>query len=87
MIALTWEFLLISIILLFGINIGLAIGFLRLSGKNIIIILVILSAITFLILTLVNMYGSTAYSLVNQYISEILAFYGIINAFKCNINH
>ena len=78
MIALTWEFLLISIILLFGINIGLAIGSSRLSGKNIIIILVILSAITFLILTLVNMYGSTAYSLVNQYISEILGFMGLL---------
>jgi predicted transporter len=78
MIALTLDFILISIILLFGINIGMAIVSSKLSGKNIFTILVIFSTSIFLTLILTNVYGLTLYSPINQYISEILGFMGLL---------
>lgn len=77
MIELTWKCLIISIILLFGINIGLAMGLTKKSKKN---VLVWMAAYCISILILSNIIGfrSSLYGVFNNYIPEILGLMGIV---------
>ena len=76
MVGITWVFLIISIIILFGINIGLALGLTKLSYKKLIISSIIFCLLIFISIILINEYGSIFYNIINKFISEILGFMG-----------
>ena len=78
MVEITWVFLIISIIILFGINIGLASGLTKLSYKKVILSLMIFCLLIFISIISINEYGSIFYNTLNKFISEILGFIGIL---------
>ena len=78
MVEITWVFLIISISILFGINIGLASGLTKLSYKKVIISSMIFCLLIFISIILINEYGSIFYNTLNKFISEILGFIGIL---------
>ena len=78
MAELIWECLIVSMILLFGINIGLAMGLTRLPKKKILTIPVAYGAILFIMSTVANFYSNTSYDVFNSYIPEIMGFIGVI---------
>lgn len=75
---LIWEGLSISIILLFGINIGLALGLTKLSKKKIITTSISYGLIIFLMITIANFYSTNLYNVFNEYIPAILGIIGLI---------
>lgn len=78
MIESTAEYLSVSIILLFGINIGLAIGHTKLSIKDVLPTIIIYFIFGLLIVTITTFYTEIIYNLINQHISKILGFIGFI---------
>ena len=78
MVEITWVFLIISIIILFGINIGLALGLTKLSYKKVILYSMIFCVLIFISIILMNEYGSIFYNIIIKFISEILGFIGIL---------
>ena len=76
--ALIWEFVIISVIILFGINIGLSFESSKLTNNNVLTIPVIFCLSIFFILLLVNNYGVTLNNVINHYISEIIGVMGIL---------
>ena len=77
MAELIWECLSISIILLFGINIGLALGLTKLSKKNILITSISYGLIIFIIISIANFYSTTLYDVFNEYIPVVLGIIGL----------
>ncbi len=78
MIELTWQFLIITVILLFGINIGLAIGYTMISRNEILLITLLYSILTVIALTLAKIYINLLYGFINQFIPEILGIIGVL---------
>jgi predicted transporter len=77
MTELLWECLLISIVLLFGVNIGLAIGLTKIPNKNILSISLLYGAILFT-LSILASYATPLYSATHDYISWIIGIIGVI---------
>lgn len=77
MAALLWEYLIISIVSLFGINIGLALGLTKLNKFKILIYSIVYGGILFIISIMANLCSNYFYALVNSYISEIVGIIGI----------
>jgi predicted transporter len=78
MIELTAESLLISIILLFGINIGLAMGLSKESKKNIAIITVSYGILISLLMFITGIYDKVLYNSFNLYLPEIIGILGFV---------
>ena len=77
MTELIWECLLISIVLLFGVNIGLAMGLTRIPNKNILFISLLYAAILFTLSILASR-ATLLYSATSEYISWIVGFIGVL---------
>jgi predicted transporter len=77
MAELIWECLIISIVLLFGINIGLAKGLTKLPKRTALTISISYGVIILILSTIANFYISSAH-VVNDYIPEVLGIIGII---------
>ena len=78
MAELIWECIIISIVLLFGINIGLALGLSKLSKKKILTTSISYGLILFIISTIANFYSTVLYNVFNGYIPAILGLIGLI---------
>ena len=78
MAELIWECLIISMVVLFGINIGLAIGLTEFHKKKAIAISAVYGAIILILSILTNFLNFQLYNIANTYIPEILGIIGII---------
>ena len=78
MAELIWECLIISIVLLFGINIGLAMGLTKLHKRTLLTISIAYGVIILILSTIANFYISSVFSAVNDHIPEILGIIGIV---------
>lgn len=76
MAELIWECVTVSLVLLFGINIGLAIGLTEIRKKKAFALSVSYGLILLVLSTIANFYISSA--VVNDYIPEILGAIGIV---------
>ncbi|MBI4814125.1 MAG: hypothetical protein HY802_07595, partial [Methanobacterium sp.] len=77
MAELIWECLIISIVLLFGINIGLAMGLTKIP-KNILLSVSLLYGAILFILNLMTWFVTPLYNFTNEYISLIIGLIGVI---------
>ncbi len=77
MAELLWECIIISIVILFGINIGLAMGFTKFPRGKVLSISVLYGAILFALSMLAN-YATPVYGVSNYYIPYIMGIVGIV---------
>ncbi len=77
MTELIWECLIISIVILFGINIGLAMGLTRVYKRKILFISIFYGAILFTLSIIAN-YATPLYNITNEYIPLIIGIIGVI---------
>lgn len=78
MAELTWECLIISLVLLFGINIGLAIGLTEFHKKKAAAISILYGLVSLILSILANFLNNSLYNFINYYIPGILGFIGIV---------
>jgi predicted transporter len=78
MAELIWECLIISIVLLFGINIGLAMGLTEIRKKEALVISVSYGLITLILSTLANFLNNALYSVIDYYIPAVLGIIGVV---------
>lgn len=78
MAELTWECLIISMVLLFGINIGLAIGLTELHKKKAAAISISYGLVLLILSMLANFLNGSLYSVINYCIPAILGIIGIV---------
>ena len=78
MAELIWECLIISIVLLFGINIGLAIGLTEIRKKEALTLSISYGLIILIISILANFLNNILYSVINYYIFVILGIIGTV---------
>ena len=78
MAELVWEALIISLVLLFGINIGLAMGLTELHKKKALIISVSCGLILLILSIIANLVNSVLYTVTGRYISIILGIIGAV---------
>ena len=78
MAELLWECVIISLVLLFGINIGLAMGLTEIRKKEALALSISYGLITLIISILTNLLNSTLYSTINYYIFAVLGVIGVI---------
>lgn len=77
MAELLWECLIISLVMLFGINIGLIIGNAQISRGKVLMISIINGIILF-VLSLLSYYMGFLYSIINNYIPYVVGLIGVI---------
>lgn len=73
-----WECLIVSIVLLFGINIGLAIGLTEIHKKEALAFSISYGLILLIMSILANFLNTILYSVITYYISAILGIIGVI---------
>ncbi|MCE7699337.1 MAG: DUF2162 family putative transporter, partial [Methanobacterium paludis] len=78
MAELVWECLIISIVLLFGVNIGLAMGLTRINKKKALVISVSCGLILLILSIIANLVNSLLYTIIGSYISIILGVIGAV---------
>lgn len=78
MAELLWECLIISIVLLFGINIGLAMGLTRHSTKTNLIISISYGVFILIMSIISNFLITPFYNIINDYIPAIIGIIGIV---------
>ena len=78
MAELVWEGLIISMVLLFGINIGLAVGLTELHKKKALAISVSCGLILLILSIIANLVNSVFYAVIGSYISIILGVIGAV---------
>ena len=78
MAELVWEGLIISLVLLFGINIGLAMGLTELHKKKALIISVSCGLILLILSIIANLVNSILYTVTGRCISIILGVIGVV---------
>lgn len=78
MAELIWECLIISMVALFGINIGLAIGLTEFHKKEAMVVSIAYGLITLIISTLANFLNNELYGVINYYIPAIIGIIGAV---------
>jgi len=78
MAELVWECLIVSLVLLFSVNIGLAMGFTEIRKKEAIALSISYGLVTLIISILANFLNSTLYSTINYCIFAVLGIIGVI---------
>lgn len=74
---LLWECVIISLVLLFGVNIGLATGLTKLSKVKTLIISILYGLILFA-LSMISYYTTSLYDVISSYIAYLIGIIGII---------
>ena len=74
---LLWECVIISLVLLFGVNIGLATGLTKLSKVKTLIISILYGVILFA-LSMISYYTTSLYNVISSYIAYLIGIIGII---------
>lgn len=77
MAELLWECVIISLILLFGVNIGLAMGLTRLSRVKSLFVSILYGAILFALSVMAN-YATSLYNVTSTFIAYMIGIIGII---------
>ena len=78
MAELVWECLIISLVLLFGVNIGLSMGLTEIRKKEALAFSISYGLVTLIISILANFLNSTLYSTINYCIFAVLGIIGVI---------
>lgn len=78
MAGLLWKCITISIILLFGINIGLSIGLSKVYRNKVLIISIFYGAAILILSIIAHFYNNVLFNVFNVYISQILGIIGIL---------
>ena len=78
MAELVWECLIVSLVLLFGVNIGLAMGLTEIRKKEAIALSISYGLVTLIISILANFLNNALYSTINYYIFAVLGIIGVI---------